>query len=131
MPAPSEATIVSCLIQRGQDEVLICTPQDESDPQRLWLFPTGVANKGESPEAAMRRVAEAAVGLSIDIQIGQPPVSAEYQGKAAVYRFYIATVRGGQETPRAYRHLRWVRRGQLCEYNFAPAYAPVAQWFAG
>lgn len=126
-------TVVSCIIERGRrDEVLICRPRsDDDDAPATWEFPTGVKEARESHEAAMRRVCRQRVGLTIAIHTGQPPLTADYRGGPAVYRFFLASVKTGEARPADYESVRWVQVGQLCEYDFDKTFQDVVDWYVG
>jgi len=126
-PAP---TAVSCIIERRDGCVLICTDQSLDSDDRAWEFPTGLIRQDESPEAGARRVASERVAINIDIHTGQPPVEGQYHDADVVFRFFLAHVNSGNGQPLGYQHLRWVRAAQLCEYEFSPAFQPVANWYA-
>ena len=125
-----DLVVVSCIIEKGQGEVLICRESGGAGGC-LWEFPTGVAEGHESPEAAARRVAASRVGLVVDIHTGQPPFAGEYCGRPATYRFFLALVLSGEASGSGYDEVRWVRRGQLCEYDFGAAFQPIVAWYVG
>jgi len=123
--------VVSCIIERGRNEVLICRQSQEGAEAGEWEFLTGTVRGKESPEAAMRRTAKERLGITIDIHTGQPPLVNEYQGAPATYRFFVAYITEGQAEPNDYAEIRWVRKGQLCEYDFAGAQQQVVDWYVG
>jgi len=122
-------TVVSCLIERPGDEILICSESEPSRTDRGWQFVTGVVEDGESAEAAMRRIARQRVGLEIDIHTGQPPFAGEFAGSPCAYRYFLASITSGEAKPLDYRELRWVKSAQLCEYDFAPVHRDIVQWY--
>ncbi len=124
-----QRTAVSCIIERPNAEVLICRSANASAGERAWEFPTGLKASEESPEAAIRRVCKKRVGLAISIHTGQPPFVADYEGKLATYRFFLAVADAGKTDVTDYAEVRWVKKGQLCEYDFDKAVAPVVAWF--
>ena len=126
---PSEPVVLSCIIENEGREVLICSEAPAGAPTRTWEFPTGLKKQGESPEAGMKRIAQDRAGVSIDIHTGQPPIADEYQGKKAVYRFFLATLVSGEVDTHDYKQVRWVQPGQLCEYDYAPVFQSVVDWY--
>jgi ADP-ribose pyrophosphatase YjhB (NUDIX family) len=121
---------VSCIIERGRGEALIAAA-DPSDPEnRYWEFVSGWRVGNESPESAMRRVARERVGLDIDIHAGQPPFAGKYEGRATIFRFFLAGAVSGEARAARYAEIRWVKRGRLCEYDFLPAHKSVVKWYA-
>ncbi len=126
---PPSLSVVSCIVERSDGETLICSSVAAGETARRWEFPSGIKEQNELYEAAMRRVCLERVGLTIDIHTGQPPLQADFGGSPAIYRFFRAFVLSGEAQPIDYEEVRWVRRGQLCEYDFAEAYAPVVEWY--
>jgi len=128
-PRSSDPVLVSCIIERDNREVLICseTPRDEAE--RNWEFPTGPKKRNETPEDAVRRVVRERVALAIDLHTGQPPFKDEYRGQPAVYRFFLAGLVSGEAEPAGYVQVRWVQPGQLCEYDFGPVFQSVVDWY--
>jgi A/G-specific adenine glycosylase len=126
-----KTTVVACIIENTKGEVLICRGSDESGERQPWTFPCALAKPGETPEAAMRRVALATVGVEIDIHTGQPPFVANHGDTLAAYRFFIATIMEGEPAPVDCEEVRWVLPAQLCEYDFAQAHCPVVEWYSG
>lgn len=122
-------TVVSCLIERPRREVLICTDTANQSPERTWEFPTGIVERGESPEAAMRRIVVEQVGLHIDIHTGQPPIPGEFRGESVTYRFFLAGVQSGEAQTLSYDEVRWVNEAQLVEYDFAEPFRSVVSWY--
>ncbi len=121
-------TVTSCILERGNREVLICLPKGDADP-RQWEFPTGEKQDGESFEAAVRRVCRACLGVGVAITIGQPPFVADYHGRLATYRFFLATIESGEPEPLDYAEIRWIQAGQLCEYDYNDVVKPVVEWY--
>jgi ADP-ribose pyrophosphatase YjhB (NUDIX family) len=123
-----EPIVVSCLIERGAGETLIVT-RGADGVDREWEFPTGRAKDDESPEAAMRRVAMETLRVRIDVHTGQPPIRGDFEGVPSTYRFYLVMILDGEPTPRGYAECRWVEKGRLSEYDFAPPHDAVADWY--
>jgi ADP-ribose pyrophosphatase YjhB (NUDIX family) len=109
-------------------EVLICRPQDDPG-RRFWEFPGGQARSGESPEAAMRRLAKERTGVHVEIHVGQPPLPAERDGSAVEYRCFLCGLSAGDAQPLDYAEVRWVAKGQLCEYDFDPITKRIVDWY--
>jgi 8-oxo-dGTP pyrophosphatase MutT (NUDIX family) len=125
-----KALVVSCIIERGRDNVLIATSDSKGAESRLWEFVSGWRRGNETPEAAMRRIAAERTGIEIDIHTGQPPFADEYEGRAAEFRFFLAGVVASEPSAIGYEEVRWVRRGRLCEYDFIGAHTSVVEWYA-
>ncbi len=78
----------------------------------------------------MRRVAREKVGLTIAIDVGQPPLAGVYQGTPAVWRYFLAGVVDGEAQPLGYAEVRWVAKTQLGECDLAPSMKPIVEWYA-
>ncbi len=130
MPARRKITIAAGVIQNGRRELLIARRFDSLPFGGLWEFPAGRVRAGESPEAALRRVAVAKLGIQIEIDVGQPPFVHERDKQILTFRYFFAHVAAGQARPIRYAEVRWVATGQLCEYDFEPAAKQVADWLA-
>lgn len=122
-------TVTACIIERPHREVLICRPKSAPDVEQPWEFPTGIKRQDESHETAARRACLERLGVHIEVQVGQPPFVADYGGRLATYRFFIATVISGEAKPIEFDEIRWVQVGQLCEYDFDKAHKPVVDWY--
>lgn len=119
------------LIERHDNHFLIALPlpdkQIESRPPR-WTFPHGAVEPGESPEAAMRRVAKTNLGMHVEIVVGQPPVRDELDGREVELRYFFCGLITEEPTTNCYAETRWVLKGQLRDYEFADWSQWVADW---
>jgi ADP-ribose pyrophosphatase YjhB (NUDIX family) len=116
------------IIERHDNHVLIVLPSSPDDPTRLWQFPRGLANIDESPEQAMRRIADEQLGIGVEIVVGQPPVAAEINGREVEMRYFFCGVADEEPRPGPYAEIRWVTRGHLREYEFDDPSKPVVEW---
>lgn len=119
---------VAAIIERNDGCVLICRP-DEGDGPRCWEFPGGPARAGESPEAALRRLAAERAGIGIQILVGPPPLTAQRGGQEVEFRYFLCGLMTGKATPAGYAEVRWVHRRQLCEYDFDQPTGEVVAWY--
>lgn len=122
------ALYVAGVIERLDNHVLIALPQEESDTARRWQFPRGLAKPHESPEAAMRRVAEEKLGLFVEIVVGQPPLLCQLSGKEVEVRYFFCGVAAGGCRTGSYVEILWIPKAHLREYDFDDASQPVANW---
>ena len=121
----SAPVTVSAIIERASGEVLIA----RSSGAGRWALPSGRVGHGESPEAAMRRVAREKVGLRIEIDVGYPPFSGTYEGSSVVFRHFHAGVVDGEPRATEYEEVRWVPKTLLCRFDFDPATRQIVQWY--
>ena len=118
--------LASAIIERPDKHYLIVRRPEETE--RLWLFPRGIVDEGESPEAAMRRIARDDIGLSLEIVVGQPPLHVESGGERFEIRYFFCGVIQGEASPGPYAELRWISKAHLQEYEFDGVSKPVAEW---
>jgi len=127
----TRCTLAAGLIERVDHALLIALPSAEKNGQRRWIFPRGPVEPGESPEAAMRRLAKDHLGIEIEVVVGQPPVVAIVVGKEVELRYMFCGVITGEPQPGPYAEVRWTPKQQLMEYDFDSASKPVVAWLLG
>ena len=116
------------VIEQHDNHLLIATFKDRSDVSRLWQFPRGIVKSGESPEAAMRRVAKENLGVTVEIVVGQPPLLAEVDGKQAELRYFFCSLSAGAPSAGSYAEIQWIPKAHLREYDFDAPSQPVVNW---
>lgn len=93
----------------------------------LWTFPGGPVERGEAPEAALRRAMESLLGLAVDVRTGQPPFDLMWDGVLLRWRYFFC--QSASEIRNShFEELRWVLPGSLREYEFEPAAQQVVDW---
>ncbi len=95
---------------------------------RQWQFPRGQAGPDESPEEAMRRVANDNLGIEVEVIVGQPPLLAELGGSTVEIRYFFCEIVLGEPKAGPYRETRWVPKGHLREYELDGPSRDVAAW---
>ena len=120
--------LVSCILERHNNDLLIALPETGDGHARQWLFPRGSIDPGETPESGMRRVCREALNVEVEIVVGQPPLLAEVDGTECELRFFFCGVVTGEVKSGPYSEIRWVSRMHLREYDFDVACAPVVSW---
>ena len=116
------------LIERSDHELLIVLPRSETQSERRWQFPREEVQPKESPESAMRRLAQERLGIEVAITIGQPPVLAQIAGRSVEMRYFHCDVTSGEPSTRDYAEVRWIPKAHLQEYEFDEVSQPVAAW---
>ena len=100
MPRRTQRRIYAAgIIERNDNHILIALPSEEAASSRLWQFPRGAVEEGESPEAAMRRVAKNKLGVAVEIAVGQPPLMHTIDGGEAELRYFFCGVTAGETEP--------------------------------
>lgn len=127
MPDPSCEILVVGIIQRFDNRYLITRARDGA-ADTAWTFPTGAVSSGESPEEAMRRVAETLLGMRIEIAIGQPPVEAIVAGKRSILRYYLCGLLEEWSGFSTIDLVRWATRSELRSLPFIAYQREVVAW---
>ncbi|MFQ5491400.1 MAG: NUDIX domain-containing protein [Phycisphaerae bacterium] len=121
--------MVAAVVERSDGSVLICRPK--GDPELPgWVFPGGLSDDNESPEAAVCRLSHLRAGVQIEVLVGQPPLAGRYAGREVECRYFLCGLASGEGQPKDYDEVRWVAKAQLCEYDFEPPADEVARWLA-
>jgi ADP-ribose pyrophosphatase YjhB (NUDIX family) len=111
----------------GMREVLICRIPNEPY-QWKWTFPGGPVERGEAPEAALRRALESLLGLKVEIRFGQPPFDLSWDDVLMRWRFFFCEGREEDVQNTHFAEIRWERVGSLREYEFDPVAQQVVDW---
>ncbi len=121
MPAVSVAVAV---VQRADQVLVGCRP--EGTPLAgLWEFPGGKVQPHETPEQAAVRECREETNLEVRLVGPVREVLYEYpHGPVRVY-FFAATPVEPARAPAA--PFRWVPIGELADYRFPPANAPIVE----
>jgi mutator protein MutT len=93
-----------------------------------WTFPGGPVEKGESPEAGLRRALDSLLGLKPIVHVGQPPFDKVWDGVTLRWRFFFCEAQSDAIHNHHYQEIRWVSVGSLREYEFDPAAQQVVDW---
>ena len=125
---PKRKLFVAGVIERQDNHLLIALSKEAGPEERRWCFPRGPATTGESPEAAVRRLADRRLGIRIEVVVGQPPLIARIGGEEVELRYFLCGAIHGQAVPGPYAELRWVPRHHLREYDFDESSRPVVEW---
>ena len=118
--------VVCAILVRGDLIMLAQRPPDKK-LGGLWEFPGGKVEAGESAEAALHRELQEELGCTVRItQTLAPFVHAYDWGRIELIPF-VCELADGSTEPHAHEHtaLVWVERGELKEYEMAPADVPL------
>jgi 8-oxo-dGTP diphosphatase len=116
------------LIERYDHALLIALPAPSDDDKRLWVFPRGRIEPGESPEVAMRRIAQDHLEIEVEVVVGQPPIIETIDGEEVELRYMFCGILTGDPFAGPYKEIRWAPKQQLREYDFDSASIPVVEW---
>lgn len=119
--------VVAGLIVRDGKLLIAQRPGDKHMGGR-WEFPGGKIEKGESPEAALRR--ELSEELGIEVKVGRiyHAVMHSYPEKDVLLMFYRCSLMFGEPQPIEEADVRWIKESEIRLYNWAEADIPAVQW---
>jgi len=120
--------LAASIIERHDDRVLIALPTSADTTHRLWRFPRGLVHGDESPEGGIRRLCREAIGLNVEVVVGQPPLILEIDGQECELRYFFCGIISGEARPGLFQEIRWVSHAHLREYDFDPPSQPVVDW---
>ena len=116
---PHHQIVVAVIDKRGR--FLIGQRPGDAMLGRLWEFPGGKLEDGETHEAALRRELQEEVGIDIDVGDHLATVDHAYSHFKVTLHVYRCRHTGGKPQPRYHVALKWVPRSQLGQYPFPTA----------
>jgi 8-oxo-dGTP diphosphatase len=105
-----------------QGKLLVCQRTKHQTMPLKWEFPGGKIEHGEQPRDALRR--ELLEELGIEAKIGDELARIRHtypSGRHVELRFFGVHEYAGEVENRIFRDIRWVRRGELPDYDFLEA----------
>ena len=100
-----------------------------ADPyQGRWTFPGGPVEVGEMPEVRLRRALQSLLGASVTVRHGQPPFDHAWDDVVCRWRFFFCDATDAELINHYFAEVRWIVRGDLCEYDFDPVSQRVVDW---
>jgi mutator protein MutT len=112
--------VVAAVIRR-EGRILITQRLDDVHLARLWEFPGGKVESGESLEAALQREIREELGVCITVGDEFYTVEHNYPGKSVRLHFFSCTIEDGEPAPLGVADLRWVLPKDLTQFEFPPA----------
>jgi 8-oxo-dGTP diphosphatase len=112
--------VVAAIIRKN-DEILITQRLDGVHLARLWEFPGGKVEAGESLEAALRREIQEELGIKIRVEDEFFTVDYDYPSKSVRLHFFNCVVLEGEVRPLDVADLRWIKPHDIGNYKFPPA----------
>ena len=112
--------VVAAIIRRD-DSILITQRLENVHLARLWEFPGGKVEPGESLEVALRREIQEELGIKIRVDDEFFTVDHDYATKSVRLHFFNCVVVEGDARPLDVADLRWVKPDDIHKYEFPPA----------
>ena len=112
--------VVAAIIRKS-NQILITQRPDHVHLARLWEFPGGKVEPGESLEVALQREIEEELGIKIRVDDEFFTIDYDYPTKSIRLHFFNCTVLDGEARPLEVAALRWVTPQDIGNYAFPPA----------
>jgi len=116
--------VVAAIIHQN-GHLLITQRPENVHLARLWEFPGGKVEAGESFEVALRREIREELGVEIRVLDEFFTIDHEYPDKSVRLHFYNCIVLEGEVKAIEVADLRWVTSEELAYYEFPPADAEL------
>ena len=117
--------VVAALARRDGKLLIARRPADRHMGGR-WEFPGGKLERGETPEAALRRELDEELGVDAVIGRIEAAIPYSYPEKDVLLLFYEAWL-AGEPRPIDEAELKWVRPEELARFDLAPVDALMAE----
>lgn len=121
---PVRVDVVAAVIWRDK-EILITRRLDHVHLGGLWEFPGGKVEPGESMKPALVREILEELGIEITPNHEIFTVEHDYPAKSVRLHFFHCTLLKGEPKPLEVAELRWVKPGELNNFEFPPADAEL------
>ena len=119
--------VAAAIIENDQELILIARRKKGKSQQGMWEFPGGKLEPNESPEACLIRELKEEMGIVIapHEQFG---VNEHDYGDIQIRLIaYLANYSSGEIHLTDHDEFRWVERGKLLDYEWAPADIPFVK----
>ena len=118
---------VTCALIEWERKVLVAQRPPGKALAGKWEFPGGKIDKGESPNACLKREICEELGCEVDIKSPLTPVTCDYAKGSIELIPFRCVIKAGQ--PRALEHsaIEWVDPLKLRELDLAEADQPIVE----
>jgi 8-oxo-dGTP diphosphatase len=118
---------VTAAVIEGDGKILIARRKKRDRLGGLWEFPGGKIDRGEKPEASLRR--ELREELGVEARVGDLLCSSriDHRDYSIELLVYAVEVISGQPLAREHDELRWVKPDELGRYEFPELDRPAVR----
>ncbi len=118
--------VTAAIIKKG-DKYLIAQRKKGSHQGMKWEFPGGKIEKGENPEACLKREIKEELNVDIEVEGIYQIVSHNYENRQVILLCYTCRIVDGELKNVDCHDFRWVTPAEMDRYEFAPADIPVVE----
>lgn len=116
--------VVAAIIRRN-GQILITQRLNNVHLARLWEFPGGKVEEGESLQVALKREIREELGVKIRVDGEFFTIDHDYPAKSVRLHFFNCMILEGEPQALDVADLRWVNSHELSNYDFPPADAEL------
>ena len=118
-------TDVAAAVIKKEGKYLIARRKEEKHLGGKWEFPGGKINEDETAKQCLERELEEELGIAV--KIGNFIAEGYYSDDTISIRLlgYLAELISGQLKLNAHDEIRWVKAGELMNFDFAEADLPI------
>lgn len=118
---------VTAAIWLNKGKVLIAQRPPGDKLERLWEFPGGKVEAGESPRECLRRELAEELGVNVDVGGFFGRSVYDYKSGCIELLAYLIDASPQKLTLRAHSAAYWVGKDELDRFTFAPADIPLVE----
>lgn len=119
--------VVGAVIENEQGEILCALRSEQMTLPNVWEFPGGKIEQGESKEQALIREIQEELGCTIAVFEQVADTTHTYEQVIVRLETFLAKITKGQPTLSEHAEMRWVKRANLKDLNWAPADIPAIE----